>query len=151
MKEALNECLSHEEMVQAIKQLDLSELGVSDYHFISKKLKKTEPLRPFRVAYLGNFTIAPLNDYVEVYAANNGLSVSSHLGEYDQYHQEILDDSGDVKKFDPHMVMLALSLRKLTPEVVTRPVLTLCLSLMHRNGPLKAVEIAREPKGVGGP
>ena len=118
MKEALNECLSHEEMVQAIKQLDLSELCVSDYHFISKKLKQTEPMRPFRVAYLGNFTIAPLNDYVEVYAANNGLSVSSHLGEYDQYHQEILDDSGDVKNFDPHMVMLALSLRKLTPEVV---------------------------------
>ena len=118
MKDLFKDVHNFEGSLQAIKKIDLFDLRITDFHSIFRQMRKFPPSEPYKIAYLGNFTLAPLDKYVEVFAARNGIQVTSHLGEYDQYYQEILDRNSDLISFDPQLLILALSLRNFAPDVV---------------------------------
>lgn len=97
----------------AMSQIDLEKLTANDFGLLSKALRGDADVK---LAYLGNFTLDLLPRYVDVHCAREGLRAASHVGKFGQYVQEVLDDGSDLVRFQPDVVLLALSLRLLQPE-----------------------------------
>lgn len=72
---------------------------------------------PLRIAFLANFTINQLMDYVDGFSVRHGINTISYTGGYDSFFQEVLDSSGNLVKFNPEFIFAAFSLKKLSPEI----------------------------------
>ncbi|HEX6863151.1 MAG TPA: hypothetical protein VF414_10075, partial [Thermoanaerobaculia bacterium] len=105
-------------LARALSGLDPGALTVNDYSLLSRALQTSGP-PDVRIAYLGNFTLDLLPRYVDVCAAREGLRAACHVGPFGQYVQEVLDGGSALARFEPHVVLLALSLRLLRPEAVS--------------------------------
>ena len=100
----------------AMAQIDLERLTANDYGLLSKALRGGAARPDVKLAYLGNFTLDLLQRYVDVHCASEGLRAASYVGKFGQYVQEVLDEGSDLVRFQPDVVLLALSLRLLEPE-----------------------------------
>lgn len=105
-------------LARALSGLDPGTLTVNDYSLLSRALE-ARGTPDVRIAYLGNFTLDLLPRYVDVCAAREGLRAASYVGPFGQHVQEVLDDGSPLARFEPHLVLLALSLRLLRPEAVS--------------------------------
>lgn len=99
---------------------ELEKLTANDYSVLSKALqaRSARPDMPpdIKLAILGNFTLDLLPRYLDVHLAREGLRASFYVGKFGQYVQEVLDDGSELARFQPDVVLLALSLRLLQPE-----------------------------------
>jgi len=116
MLEVVKRAARAEDVLAALTNTDVRALTGREVTIISRQLEKLRQGADLRIAYLGSHTIEPLPQYVSVAAAARGLLVASHVGDFNQYYQEILGAS-EVKAFDPQLIFLALSLRELAPQV----------------------------------
>jgi FkbH-like protein len=105
------------DVVAALTSTDVPGLTGREVTVISRQIEKLCERADVRIAYLGNHTIDPLPQYVSVAAATRGMLVASHVGSFNQYYQEILGGSPDLKAFDPQLIFLSLSIRELAPQV----------------------------------
>ena len=64
--------------------------------------------RRARVAVLGSYTTRQLVQILPLAAARCGIDVELHEGGYDQFRQEILDPRGELARFRPDVVVLAV-------------------------------------------
>lgn len=95
-------------------------LSPLDYEKVRRTLDRVSRPGKVRVAYLGNFTMDLLPDYVAVLGAREGIGTSSYLGAFGQYTQEVLDEKSGLHAHAPDLVFLALSLRQLERERMAR-------------------------------
>jgi FkbH-like protein len=116
MLEVVKRAARAEDVMAALTSTDVRALTGREVTVVSRQLEKLRQGADLRIAYLGSHTIEPLPQYVSVAAAGRGLLVAGHVGDFNQYYQEILGDSA-VKAFDPQLIFLALSLRELAPQV----------------------------------
>ncbi|MDQ1287071.1 MAG: hypothetical protein QG622_636 [Actinomycetota bacterium] len=78
--------------------------------------------RRARVAVLGSYTTRQLVQILPLAAARCGIDVELHEGGYDQFRQEILDPRGELARFRPDVVVLAVHEGALAlPEVSSTP------------------------------
>ncbi len=117
LKAAVKKCEDRESVVQALGASDFYGLKPSAMQFLSRQINRFQDENAGRIAYLGNFTIEPLNDYVKVMAFKENFMISEYIGGYNQYFPEIMDKYSALNAFDPHIILLALSIRKLAPEI----------------------------------
>jgi len=82
-----------------------------------EKLRAHIPLLPYRVAILRSFTVEPLVPMLRAAGFANGLDLTVHVGEFNAYAQEILDDTSVLYRFQPQAVLLAVDTRSLAPEL----------------------------------
>ena len=104
----------------AMASIELEKLTANDYSVLSKALQ-SRPAQPdvlpdVKLAILANFTLDLLPRYVDVHCAREGLRASFYVGKFGQYVQEVLDEGSELARFQPDVVLLALSLRLLQPE-----------------------------------
>jgi FkbH-like protein len=115
---ALGAARDSADLARALSGLDPGKLTVNDYSQLSRALQ-AGAAPDVRIAYLGNFTLDLLPRYVDVCAAREGLRAACYVGPFGQYVQEVLDGGSPLVRFEPHLVLLALSLRLLRPEAVS--------------------------------
>jgi len=72
-----------------------------------------------RVAFLGNVTMDLLAPIHVARGLGSRLVVWPFVAEYDTWAQELLDPNGNLDRFDPHVVVLALHLDALAPSLTT--------------------------------
>ena len=81
------------------------------------RLRGRVALLPFRVAILRSFTVEPVVPVLRAEAAVNGIELAVHVGDFNAYVPEILAQEGDLYRFDPMLVILAVQTRDAAPEL----------------------------------
>ena len=87
-----------------------------DRHY--RSLQESGPVSDIRVAFLGNHTLEPLQRATAVLADAYGYRAKTLVGPFDQYFQELLDESSGTLALRPDAIVLSLSLRYLSPQLV---------------------------------
>jgi FkbH-like protein len=75
------------------------------------------PLTPCRVALARSFTLEPVVPLLRAAAFAAGLDLTVHLGDFNAYAQEMLDESSALYRFAPEVVILAVQTRDAAPEL----------------------------------
>jgi FkbH-like protein len=82
-----------------------------------EKLRSHISLVPYKVAILRSFTVEPVVPILRVAGFGNGLDLTVHVGEFNVYAQEILNEASALYGFDPQTVILAVDTRSLAPDL----------------------------------
>jgi len=77
------------------------------------------PLKPFRLAILRSFTVEPIMPLLRAASLLSGIDLTVHLGEFNAYTQEILDDQSPLYGFTPDAAILAVQAEDLAPDLWT--------------------------------
>jgi FkbH-like protein len=96
-------------------------------------LRRHVALKPYRLAILRSFTVEPLVPLLRAGAFTYGIDLSVHIGDFNAYAQEMLDEGSELYAFKPDGVILAVQtcdvapdlwqdFSSLTPEAVTKAV-----------------------------
>ncbi|MGH6916124.1 MAG: HAD-IIIC family phosphatase, partial [Geminicoccaceae bacterium] len=117
MLEVVKRAARAEDVMAALTSTDVRGLTGREVTVVSRQIEKLRQGADLRIAYLGSHTIEPLPQYVSVAAAARGMLLAGHVGDFNQYYQEILGEAGALKAFDPQLIFLTLSLRELAPQV----------------------------------
>jgi FkbH-like protein len=115
--EALAKAPDAAALQRALLPLDLEKLTCNDVSLLSRTLQARPGEPDVRVGYLANFTLDPLPRWVDLCFARERLRAGHYVESAGQYVEEVLGDDTGLAAFDPHLVLLALSLRRLRPEM----------------------------------
>jgi FkbH-like protein len=72
---------------------------------------------PFRVAILRSFTVEPAIPLLRAAALCHRLDLCVHLGDYNAYMPEVVDQESALYRFDPNAVILAARTADLAPDL----------------------------------
>ena len=114
--EALAKAPDADALQRAILPLELEKLTSNDVSLLSRTLQARPGAPDVRLGYLANFTLDPLPRWVDLHFAREGWRAAHYVGGFGQYVQEVLGENTGLAAFEPHLVLLALSLRLLRPE-----------------------------------
>jgi FkbH-like protein len=103
---------------KAMAPVEIEKLTATDVSLLSRTLQARPDEPDVRLAYLANFTLDLLPRWVDLGFAREGLRAAHYVGESGQCVREVLEEGG-LSAFAPHLVLLALSLRRLRPEAWT--------------------------------
>jgi FkbH-like protein len=115
--EALAKAPDAAALQRALLPLDLEKLTGNDVSLLSRTLQARPGEPDVRIGYLANFTLDPLPRWVDLCFARERLRAAHYVESAGQYVEEVLGDQTGLAAFDPHLVLLALSLRRLRPEM----------------------------------
>ncbi|HEY0510892.1 MAG TPA: HAD-IIIC family phosphatase [Thermoanaerobaculia bacterium] len=101
---------------RALAPVELEKLSANDVSLLSRTLQARPGPPDVRLGYLANFTLDPLPRWVDLCFAREGLRAAHYVGPTAEYVQEVLGEGTGLAAFDPQLVLLALSLRRLRPE-----------------------------------
>jgi len=85
----------------------------SRYEQIRDKL----PLRPYRIVFLRSFTVEPAIPLLRASAFVNGIDLTVHIGDFNAYAQEVLDQDSSLYKFAPDAVVLTVRTADVAPDL----------------------------------
>jgi FkbH-like protein len=74
-----------------------------------------------RVAVLSNFTVEPVVNCLTVQAYVNATPLELYTGPYNEHAREILDESSELHRFGPNVVVLLLTPEAVIPGVTGEP------------------------------
>ncbi|HEX5080249.1 MAG TPA: HAD-IIIC family phosphatase [Geminicoccaceae bacterium] len=117
MLEVVKRAACVDDIVTALTDTDIRRLTGREVTVVSRQIEKVRRSADLRIAYLGSHTIEPLPQYVSVAATARGILVAGHVGDFNQYYQEILAEASELKAFDPQLIFLSISLRELAPQL----------------------------------
>ena len=115
--EALAKAPDAAALQRALLPLDLEKLTSNDVSLLSRTLQGRPGEPDVRIGYLANFTLDPLPRWVDLCFARERLRAAHYVESTGRYVEEVLGDHTGLAAFDPHLVLLALSLRQLRPEM----------------------------------
>ncbi|MGH9645194.1 MAG: HAD-IIIC family phosphatase, partial [Bryobacteraceae bacterium] len=104
----------------AVQDLWRNQPGPATAAFILGQIPRLRahiPLTTQRVAILRSFTVEPVVSVFRAQAFANGIDVSVHVGAFNAFAQEILDPASELYAFDPEVVILAVQIRDIAPEL----------------------------------
>src|SRR5579875_237945 len=81
------------------------------------KLRGLLALKPYKLAILRSYTVEPIVSLLQAEAFVSGFDLSVHVGDFNAYAQEILDDKSSMYAFAPDAVILAVQTRDIAPEL----------------------------------
>src|ERR1700757_3617955 len=73
-----------------------------------EKLRSSVPLVPYRLAILRSFTLEPVIPLLRAAAFLSGIDLTVHVGDFNAYPQEIMDEASSLYRFKPDAVILAV-------------------------------------------
>ncbi|HEY4591431.1 MAG TPA: HAD family hydrolase, partial [Thermoanaerobaculia bacterium] len=117
MAEALAKAPDAAALQRALLPLDLEKLTCNDVSLLSRTLQARPGEPDVRVGYLANFTLDPLPRWVDLCFARERLRAAHYVESAGEYVEEVLGEDTGLAAFAPHLVLLALSLRRLRPEM----------------------------------
>ena len=97
--------------------------GIMDYVRLAKKLDQSLDLKDapqnlrIRIAILSSFNVSGIREALLVKCLRQGFYPEIYVGEYNQYHQEILDPNSGLYQFKPDLLILFVDTRTVAGEV----------------------------------
>ncbi len=85
-----------------------------------EQLRSARHFVPHRVVLLRSFTVEPVVPLLRAAAFMAGIDLTVHVGDFNAYPQEILDEHGLLYGFKPDTVILAAQTRDIAPELWAR-------------------------------
>jgi len=88
--------------------------------FVTDRLARIPALLPrtqCRIAFLRSFTLEPVLPLLAAAAMLRGVDVTTYVGDFNRYAQELLDPRSPLDRFEPDVVVLAVQTRDLLPEL----------------------------------
>ncbi len=82
-----------------------------------EQLRGRLPMTPARVAFLRSFTLEPVVPLLRAEAYVSGIDLTVHMGEFNAWAQEILEDGNALYGFSPEVAILAVDTRDIAPEL----------------------------------
>lgn len=73
-------------------------------------MDKENEFKNIKIAFLSNFTIDPIVEYIKKVCLNNKINPDIYVSTYNQYIQEILNKSGNLYKFNPEIIFISLDI-----------------------------------------
>jgi FkbH-like protein len=98
---------------------------LSNAQFVLKQFEQIRTnldLPGLRAAILRTYTVEPLVPLLRAEAMSHGLELAVKLGGYNSYAQEVRDPAGDLYRFEPEVIWLAMQTRDVLPELWSNPV-----------------------------
>lgn len=91
---------------------------ISTYKKIKKDIEKRAPKieKKIKIAVLSSFTVKGIEETLFVKCCNLGVLPSFYIGDYNQCHQEILDEKRGLYKFNADLIILFIDARALLGE-----------------------------------
>ncbi|MCU1295976.1 MAG: FkbH like protein [Acidobacteriaceae bacterium] len=86
---------------------------VSRYEQLRGKLASV----PYRLAIARSFTVEPTIPLLRAVAFVSGIDLTVHVGDFNAYPQEILDESSSLYRFSPDAVILAVRTADIAPDL----------------------------------
>lgn len=108
---------SLEGVAHILQSVNLHDLPLRQFTVISRAVKACGEAPGKRMAYIGNFVLDMLPNYLDVFAARQSLALAHYVGGFNQYFQEVLDQDSGLRQFQPDVILLALSMRQLNPDL----------------------------------
>jgi FkbH-like protein len=75
------------------------------------------PLAKFKLAILRSFTVEPIVPLLRAEALAYGIDLEIHVGDFNTYAQDILDEKSSLYRFAPNAVVLAVRADEAAPEL----------------------------------
>jgi FkbH-like protein len=72
---------------------------------------------PLRVACLASWTFESVRPALELQALRSGISLECHVAPFGQFDREVLEPESNLHRFDPQVLILALRLPDLCPDL----------------------------------
>jgi FkbH-like protein len=97
--------------VLRLGELWRKESGPGTAAFVVSRYEKLRPhlsLVPYRLAILRSFTVEPVVPLLRAAAFLNGIDLTFHVGDFNAYPQEIMDEASSLYRFKPDAVVLAV-------------------------------------------
>jgi FkbH-like protein len=82
-----------------------------------ERLRSRVELKPHRCAILRSFTVEPIVPILKACGLSGGIDLTTHIGEFNVYTQEILGANSPLYAFHPDTVILAIETRNIAPEL----------------------------------
>ena len=82
-----------------------------------EKLRPHLKLTACKVAILRSFTLEPVTPLLRAGGLLGGLDIKVHIGDFDNYAQDILDPASSLYSFEPNVAILAVQTRDVLPEL----------------------------------
>lgn len=117
LKKSLRNCDSAESLRKLLHNVVMQELSPGEVEFIHHVIVKNKPEYDYTVAYLANHTIDSLSRYTSVNCAIKGQFISSYIGAFNQFFQEVLASKSGLIAAKPDLIFLSLLLHELSPQI----------------------------------
>ena len=117
LKTALKSCADFQELSSVLSARDCSALSDRETATLARRIGAL-PDEKLKLALLADFTIDSLAPALTATSAIRAqIPLSTYIGAYAQYQQEILDPGSGLHGFSPDVVFLATSMRALAPAI----------------------------------
>ena len=104
-----------------IQKLVNSEQNLPNYINQARSLEPSKYGNKIRVAILGNFTLNGISEIIQVKCSKINVGCFSYVSDYNQYNQDILNDSSKLYAFLPDMAFLILDIRSILGDAFYFP------------------------------
>ncbi len=94
-----------------------TEQNLPNYINQAKSLNPTKYENKIRIAVLSNFTLNGLSDIIQVKCSEINVGCFSYVSEYNQYNQNILDESSQLYTFSPNLTFMILDIRTILGDI----------------------------------
>ncbi len=101
--------------------------GIADYFNLYKKMKQEiedvnlQSEKIIKVAILSSFTTKGIKETLFVKCCELGIPVMFHVGDYNQYAQEILNKNSGLYKFNPDLIIIFIDTKVIMGELYFLP------------------------------
>lgn len=99
----------------------MKEEKLSYYVNKATELKDHSFDKKIRIAILGSFTLNGLAETIRVKCAEKKIQCLTYVGDYNQYHQAILNQQSELYKFKPDLTFLFIDTRTLLKDLFHHP------------------------------
>ena len=103
--------------IEALWRLDPSSSTAAFLVSRIEKIRKSLNLTRLRIALLRSCTLEPVIPLLRASAFRFRLDLEVHVGDYNAYMQEVLDPDSSLYRFAPDVVIVAVRLADLSPEL----------------------------------
>lgn len=104
-------------IVSAVQDIPDKKFNSREYELIYRNLERTRKGEDLKFAVLSNHTLELLPTYLSVLCSQDNLKLSSYVGPFNQYFQELLSDTSGLIQFNPNLIYLDLSIPNLSPLI----------------------------------
>lgn len=91
------------------------------YYLAKSKILEKNFEKNIRIAILSSFTLNGIEETFKVKCAEKKINCETYLGNYDQYHQEILNNESNLYRFNPDIAFLILDTRSILGDLWYSP------------------------------
>lgn len=98
-----------------------SEKNLPNYINQARSLEPSKYKNKIQVAILSNFTLNGLSEIIQVKCSEINVGCFTYVSDYNQYNQNILNDSSKLYKFLPDMTFLILDIRSILGDAFYFP------------------------------